>query len=94
MKAFEPLTEFDLRLISPRLPAFRGPLIAYELPEVVGRLGYGLSRALLQSYRLQVTVSAVEEKWALRISPHIYNTEAEIQTAAARLTEYLTWLRS
>lgn len=66
----------------------RGPLVAYELPESCEKLGYQYMYDLLHQRGLQISVPVIDGKFALRLSPHIYNTEDELERAVAILKEY------
>lgn len=70
-------------LLSPPLDGGRrGPLTTFELPARLEAEGYGLMSRLLKERGLQVGVPRVKGRWRLRLSPHVYNTEADISRAA------------
>lgn len=62
--------------------ALQSPLLSYELPT---RL---VSPTLMTTFAekgIQLSATNVQGRWAVRISPHIYNTVAEIRGAAEML---------
>jgi isopenicillin-N epimerase len=67
--------------ISPPDGSLRGPLLSYELPESWRKAGAMKMFSLLREHQLQVAIFAVQEKLCLRLTPHIYNLESEIQRA-------------
>ena len=67
--------------LSPSQLEMRGPLLSYDLPDSLAEMGYSLMEKLLREHRLQIMVTPVQGRFRLRLSPHIYNTEAEIRTA-------------
>ena len=71
--------------ISPPAGPLRGPLLSYDLPEKAQKSGYSLMAELCQKEHLQIAITSVQGRWRLRVSPHIYNTEAELEKAAAIL---------
>ena len=75
----EMASKLGWKRLSPDLP--RGPLTTYELPERLEKEGYGLMARLLKEHGLQVGLPRVQGRFRLRLSPHIYNTEAEISQA-------------
>ena len=64
--------------LSPPPGPLLGPLISWESPDIFSDLKYNWMLRLLREYGLQVATPPVRGKNALRISPHIYNTEEEI----------------
>lgn len=67
---------------SPDHPELAGPLLAYRLPERLARLKRGLMWTLLREERLQVVTNFFKGRWHLRLSPHIYNDESDLDRAA------------
>jgi len=66
-----------------RFPDFlSGPLAAFELPDSLEREGFGLIDRLKDQHQLHISMTFIQGRWCLRITPHIYNTEAEIERAA------------
>lgn len=57
----------------------RGPLLAYELPERLHGRAPLLFGQLLSEHRLQIQVLQVQGRWILRLSPHVYNSEEELE---------------
>ena len=68
-------------LLSPR-----GPLLPYRLPKHLEERGYGLMRDLLLQHKLQISTPQVKGRSCLRLSPHVYNSEAELERAVQILT--------
>jgi isopenicillin-N epimerase len=77
------------KLLTPTHSTSRGPLLAYELPPRQQALGFDLQRQLLKDHGLQVAVSYLQDRWVLRLSPHIYNDEPELKRAVSILTSVL-----
>jgi isopenicillin-N epimerase len=67
--------------ISPAAGPGRGPLLTFALPSQLQEMGYGLMKLMLEKHRLQIVVTRVSDRFHLRLSPHIYNTEEEIDRA-------------
>lgn len=64
----------------------RGPLTTYELPARLEAEGTRLMERLLREEGLQVAVPRQQGRFRLRLSPHVYNTEDEIASAARILS--------
>jgi isopenicillin-N epimerase len=71
----------DWRVCSPPFGPLRGPLLSYDLPERLEGEGYGLMIRLYRDTAIQISVTRVQGLWRARLSPHVYNTEAEIDRA-------------
>jgi isopenicillin-N epimerase len=67
--------------------SLRGPLLAFQLPADLSRKGFEVMFHLQNEKNLVVSMSMIQHEWILRLAPHIYNTEEEIQTAAGILAE-------
>lgn len=61
---------------------FRGPLLAFDLPDHLAAQGFELMYRLKNCDGIQVSMTMIQDRWALRLAPHIYNTEQEIEKAA------------
>lgn len=70
------------RKLSPPAGARRGPLLAYELPAELATQGFHLMQKIYQEHRLQIMIAPFRDSACLRVSPHVYNTEAELDRAA------------
>jgi isopenicillin-N epimerase len=78
-------------LLSPAVPSERGPLVSFALPEPWQQKSLEpvtLWARVLEKTGVQVAVTRVQGRLALRLSPHVFNTESEIKTALKRLKEY------
>jgi isopenicillin-N epimerase len=74
------------RLSPPRGPT-RGPLLSYELPEVFQKMSnQKILMDIWEKKKVQVNVPVVHGRCALRLSPHIYNTDDELYEAIDRIT--------
>ncbi|MGK5083865.1 aminotransferase class V-fold PLP-dependent enzyme [Bdellovibrionota bacterium FG-1] len=73
-------------LVSPSSGVLRGPLLSYDLPPTLEAQGAALMHTLYREHGLQVSSPFLQNRWILRFSPHIYNTEAEISQAVEILT--------
>jgi isopenicillin-N epimerase len=68
--------------VSPADPALRGPLLSYELPHRLAQEGLAFMHRLRQDHGLQTSVTRLQGRPVLRLSPHLYNTEAELVRTA------------
>ena len=69
-------------LLSPPLDGgMRGPLTTYALPAHLEEQGYGLMSRLLTEHGLQISVTRMQGRWRMRLSPHVDITEEEIARA-------------
>lgn len=59
-----------------------GPLYAFELPERLEKMNFGLMDLLRKEHSLQVAITNIQGKWHIRLAPQCYNTEDEIVKAA------------
>lgn len=71
-------SELDWPLLSPSNTELQGPLLSFALPDFLSNRGYELIRHLLEKHHLQVGLPMLNHSFALRLSPHIYNTEEEL----------------
>jgi isopenicillin-N epimerase len=67
-------------------PALKGPMIAFALPERLRQRQFDLMWFLKNEKSLQVSMTFLQGDWCLRLAPHIYNTEEEIEKAAQILS--------
>lgn len=75
-------------LLSPIDATERGPLVSFALPESWQRSSLEpvtLWARVLEETGVQVAITRVQGRLALRLSPHIFNTESEIKTGLERL---------
>jgi len=79
------MSDSGLASISPPAGPMRGPLLSYDLPDQAQKVGYRLMAQICDEDRLQIAITYVQGRWRLRVSPHIYNTEAELEIAARLL---------
>lgn len=64
-----------------------GPLVAFQLPEKLSQKGFELMWHLTREKFLQVSMTVIQGNWCLRLAPHIYNTEEEIEKTAEILAD-------
>lgn len=64
-----------------------GPLIAFALPPALKARGFELMQYLQKEKKLVISMTMIQQEWCLRVSPHIYNSNDEIQEAARILSE-------
>ena len=67
---------------SPEVGPLLGPLMAFELPERLQSVNYGVMFELLEKKGIQISIVSIGGRYCMRLSPHIYSTEAEISRAA------------
>lgn len=67
--------------LTPADPDLRGPLLTYVIPARQAEKGFALMRGLAEQHGLQVSMTCVKGAWRLRLSPHVYNSEAECARA-------------
>lgn len=67
--------------LTPESASLQGPLLSFELPKTLQAEGYELMHRCLRDYRLQVASSFFQNRWVLRLSPHVNNTHEEIHRA-------------
>jgi isopenicillin-N epimerase len=72
--------------ISTEDPALKGPMVAFALPEKLRAQQFDLMWFLKKEKSLQVSMTVIHGEWCLRLAPHIYNTEQEIEQAAQILS--------
>lgn len=75
------LQENEWTILSPSDRRLRGPLVTVELPESLAKMGYELMFKLAQESNVWITTPIVAGRTRLRLSPHVYNTEDEIDFA-------------
>jgi isopenicillin-N epimerase len=73
---------------SPSLGELRGPLFSYVLPEKLAPLGFDFLYQVYREHGLQISVTTVHDRPCIRLSPHIYNDEAELERTAKILGTY------
>jgi selenocysteine lyase/cysteine desulfurase len=79
----------ELELVTPNYPELSGPLFSYALPDRLADMGFSLFETLEKKHGLIVGVPLVNGRMHLRLSPHIYNTEAEIEKAVDILSAFV-----
>jgi isopenicillin-N epimerase len=67
-------------------PALCGPLAAFQLPRNLQDLGFGLMFKLQAEDGVVVSMTMIQGEWALRLSPHVYNEESELEKTAKILS--------
>jgi isopenicillin-N epimerase len=77
------------RLCSPSNAQLRGPLSTFELPDHLEKMGRGFMEILLQNHKIQIVNNFFHNRWHLRLSPHIYNDETEIEHTVNILAQYI-----
>jgi isopenicillin-N epimerase len=76
----------DLRLATPKNPALRARLTAFDLPAGIDAVSL---RNGLWERRIEAPVVERPDKLMLRVSTHFYNTEDEVEQLAEALPELL-----
>jgi isopenicillin-N epimerase len=74
-------------LLSPER-TLRGPLVSFALPAAIENEGFTFMSRLVRDHELQIAISKLQGRWVLRLSPHVYNDESEIDRAAKILAHY------
>jgi isopenicillin-N epimerase len=72
---------------SPDAGPARGPLLSYYLPEKLAAMGWGLMHRLRAEKGVQVSTPLVNGRGVLRLSPHVWNSEEELERAVASIRE-------
>ncbi|MBY0470444.1 aminotransferase class V-fold PLP-dependent enzyme [bacterium] len=72
-------------LASPPRGPFRGPLLAFHLPQALAQMGWNLMGDLFLKHQIQLATPKIHDTHVLRFSPHIHNTEADIEKAVSIL---------
>lgn len=73
-------------LLSPPLDGgLRGPLTSFVLPPRLEEEGHGLMKRLLDEHGLQISITRTQDRWRMRFSPHVYNTDEDISRAVGIL---------
>lgn len=85
---FEMQAHAPWRLLSPKQGPLRGPLLTWDLPDRLQAEGSKLLKKICVEHGLQIAITHFHNRFAVRISPHIYNTEDEIVRAAKILAPY------
>lgn len=78
-----------LEKLSPPEGELRGPLVTYRLPDARAAEGYKLMQRLLRDEKLQIVTNVIRDRFCLRVSPALHNTEEEMERAAAILFRVL-----
>ncbi len=69
-------------LIAPSDPAIRAPMLVYDLPDRLQARGREMVSRLFSELGLQTTSVHLRERWGLVLSPHVYNSEEEMEKTA------------
>lgn len=72
--------------LSTENPKLKGPMSAFSLPEPLRKRQFDLMWHLKREKSLQVSMTMIQGEWCLRLAPHVYNTEQEIEQAAQILS--------
>ena len=75
------------RVLSPPDGPLRGPLLTFELPERLQKRAHGLQLRLWRDHALQVSLPLVRGRLVLRLSPHIHNSDEDIERGAQILAD-------
>jgi isopenicillin-N epimerase len=78
-------TKTGWECLTPEDARLRGPLLSYELPEKLKAEGYELMHRTFREHRIQIVSSYFQNRWMMRISPHVHNSEEEIARAVGIL---------
>jgi isopenicillin-N epimerase len=73
--------------LSPAHPELRGPLVTLRLPDHLAAEGFDLMFRLLRDLNLMVSTPAINGRHELRLSPHIYNADADLDKAIQVLSK-------
>jgi len=72
--------------VSTANPVLKGPMVAFALPEKLRQQQFDLMWYLKNEKALQVSMTVLHGDWCMRLAPHVYNTEQEIEHAAQILS--------
>ncbi len=65
----------------------KGPMNVYQLPASLQAEGPTLAKRLLEEQQIQINMVSLRGQWHMSFSPHICNTQEEIETAVNRLAK-------
>lgn len=71
----------DWPLVSPTHDELAGPLYSFDIPDRLQPEGYNLMMRIEKQYGLMVSTPPFKGRHLLRISPHIYNSESDLEQA-------------
>lgn len=63
-------------------PSLQSPIHVFRLPDRLQSAGERLKGRLLDEYKIQAHTVPLRESWYLSFSPHVYNSEAELERMA------------
>lgn len=72
-------------VLSPGDLSLAAPITVFRLPEKVQPHGHNLSQYVLNELKLQLQFTQLSTGWHGIFSPHIYNSDTEVETAVSRL---------
>jgi isopenicillin-N epimerase len=73
--------------ISPKNGDLRGPLLSFELPNSLEEKGLELFLSLYKDKKLQVAMPKIFDRFIMRLSAQVYNTEEEVDQATSILSK-------
>lgn len=76
------------KVLSPQDRSRQGPLLTVDLKDELQPDGQKLIRSIHDEHKLQISITSVRGRWALRLSAHIHNSEEELKRAARILARY------
>ncbi len=68
-------------------PDLCGPLAAFQLPAAIQKMGFEYMMKLQAEKGLVVSMTMIQHEWMLRLSPHIYNDESDLEKTAGILKD-------
>jgi len=71
--------------VASAVPELRGPLYAHELPDRLQPEGGGLLDRAWKELGIQLNTARIRGRWYAVLSPHVYNTEEELERAVEHL---------
>ena len=74
--------------ISPPIGPLRGPLMSFEIPSKLSAMGFSFVSQLYRDSGLQVAAPMVQGRACLRLSPHIHNSDEEMDRTARLLRDF------
>lgn len=75
----------EWKLLSPEDSSMRGPILAYELSEPFSRMGVDFAHLAYKKHQLQIASPNIKGHTVLRLTPHVYTTEEEMERAVSVL---------
>lgn len=83
--ALHQLRSSGWKILTPLDPKLRGPLLSIEVPEEWTKLGWTLMEKVNRSTGATLATPFIRGRPCLRLTPHVYNSEQEIDLLIERL---------